>query len=78
LPDLAFIDLLLPDLHGTQLATLLRARSPRTTLVALTGMVSRESEQRARAAGFDHYLTKPYRLEDLEAILTAIAATGGG
>jgi CheY-like chemotaxis protein len=72
-PDVAFIDLLLPDAHGAELAARMRESAPATVLVALTGLVGPEHEARARAAGFRHYLTKPYRIEDVEAIVVDLA-----
>jgi CheY-like chemotaxis protein len=76
-PDVAFVDLLLPDVHGLELATKLRAIAPTTTLVALTGLVGKQREAQAHAAGFHRYLTKPYRIEDIEAILADIATPPG-
>jgi len=75
-PDLAFIDLGLPQLGGCELARLLRqamADTPgiRTRLVALTGYSDREMRESAGAAGFDEYVVKPMMPEALEAILRA-------
>lgn len=75
-PDLAFIDLGLPELGGCELARLLRqamAESPgiKTRLVALTGYSDREMRESAGAAGFDAYVVKPIMPEALEALLRA-------
>ena len=75
-PDLAFIDLGLPQLGGCELARLLRlamADSPglKTRLVALTGYSDREMRESAGAAGFDAYVVKPIMPEALEALLRA-------
>jgi CheY-like chemotaxis protein len=75
-PDLAFIDLGLPQLGGCELARLLRqamAEMPglKTRLVALTGYSDREMRERAGAAGFDAYVVKPIMPEALEALLGA-------
>lgn len=73
-PDLAFIDLGLPELGGCELARLLRqatSESPgiKMRLVALTGYSDRESRESAGAAGFDAYVVKPIMPEALEAFL---------
>ena len=75
-PDLAFIDLGLPQLGGCELARLLRqvmADSPglKTRLVALTGYSDREMRESAGAAGFDDYVVKPIMPEALEELLRA-------
>lgn len=75
-PDLAFIDLGLPQLGGCELARLLRqamANTPgtKTRLVALTGYSDREMRESAGAAGFDAYVVKPIMPEALEALLRA-------
>jgi CheY-like chemotaxis protein len=75
-PDLAFIDLGLPELGGCELARLLRlamADTPglKTRLVALTGYSDREMRESAGAAGFDAYVVKPIMPEALEALLRA-------
>lgn len=75
-PDLAFIDLGLPQLGGCELARLLRlamADTPglKTRLVALTGYSDREMRESAGAAGFDAYVVKPIMPEALEALLRA-------
>ena len=66
-PEVAILDLGLPDLSGYDLARLLRQdpNMQRVTLVALTGWGQEEHKQRAREAGFDHHLTKPVSLDAL-------------
>lgn len=57
-PDVAVLDIGLPDGDGFRLAgKLLAVLDRRPLLVALTGHGNREGE--ARAAGFDYYLLKP-------------------
>ena len=55
------LDIGLPGLDGYKVAQALRARPDMqtTVLIALTGYGMDEDRQRARAAGFDHHLTKP-------------------
>jgi signal transduction histidine kinase/CheY-like chemotaxis protein len=73
MPEVAILDLGLPDLSGYDLARLLRQdpNLQRITLVALTGWGQEEHKQRAREAGFDHHLTKPVDLERLAEVIAS-------
>jgi CheY-like chemotaxis protein len=75
-PDVALIDIGLPEIDGYEVARSVRARQnpPVTYLVALTGYGQADDKRRAREAGFDAHLIKPVTPEDLEA---AIAAADG-
>ncbi len=63
-PDVAFVELVLPDLDGYQLAQRLRGQADRKRplLVALTVLEGQEHRQLAHEAGFDYFITKPGRL----------------
>jgi DNA-binding response OmpR family regulator len=70
-PEIAILDLGLPDLSGYDVARLLR-QDPAlasTRLIALTGWGQDEHKQRALDAGFDHHITKPVDLAQLAALL---------
>ncbi len=74
-PDVALLDIGLPDLDGHELARRLRAM-PETTqavLVALTGYGQVEDQRRAYKAGFDHHMAKP---ADLAKLLELLANVG--
>ncbi len=69
-PDVAILDIGLPDMDGYHLAEkLVAVLARRPLLVALTGYGN--GEERARAAGFDHYLLKPVEPERLARVLVA-------
>jgi CheY-like chemotaxis protein len=75
-PDLALIDIGLPEVDGCQLARLLRQvmlETPelRTRLVALTGYSDGAMRETAGSAGFDAYVVKPIMPEALEALLAS-------
>jgi CheY-like chemotaxis protein len=70
-PDVALIDLGLPELDGYQVAEALRRSSVSTRLVALSGYGSPDVQARARRAGFDRHLTKPVTSAELGAVLGA-------
>lgn len=75
-PDVALIDIGLPEVDGCELARLLRramVETPglNTRLVALTGYSDGAMRESAGAAGFDDYMVKPIMPEALEALLGA-------
>ena len=61
-PQVAVLDVGLPDMDGYQLATRMRGLSqlpPELRLIALTGYGGDEERKRSREAGFDVHLVKP-------------------
>jgi signal transduction histidine kinase len=67
-PDVAILDIGLPDMDGYTLARAMRqqAAGAPMRLVALTGYGQKEDVERAYAADFDLHLTKPAALADLQ------------
>ena len=70
-PDVALIDIGLPDVDGHDVARRIRAVLDRDAilLVALTGYGTAEDRRRTREAGFDVHLVKPVEAADLVKIL---------
>jgi len=70
-PDMALLDIGLPDFNGYELARRLRAQQGqrRLTLIAATGWGQEKDRQLAFDAGFDHHLTKPIDFEKLQLLL---------
>jgi len=66
-PEVAILDIGLPDMDGYALAAALREREDRAgmRLVALTGYGQKADVERAGEAGFDLHLTKPASVEEL-------------
>ncbi|MDQ1921173.1 hybrid sensor histidine kinase/response regulator [Massilia pseudoviolaceinigra] len=71
-PELAFIDIGLPDMDGYAVARALKAdeRTAGIELIALTGYGSEKDRTLALEAGFARHFTKPIRLEDLDLALS--------
>jgi CheY-like chemotaxis protein/anti-sigma regulatory factor (Ser/Thr protein kinase) len=67
IPDVAIIDIGLPEIDGYDVARRLRkhATTKDIGLVALTGYGQSEDKRNATAAGFDEHLTKPVDADDL-------------
>jgi signal transduction histidine kinase len=73
-PDVAILDIGLPDMDGYGLAAILRRTGrPELRLVALTGYGQKSDVDRALGAGFDLHLSKPAGLDDLRRALQGTA-----
>ncbi|MBW4663433.1 MAG: response regulator [Chroococcus sp. CMT-3BRIN-NPC107] len=70
-PKLILLDMMLPDLSGVEVASFLK-QNPRTkeiSIIAVTAMAREEDKQRFALAGCDDCVTKPYAIDELEAII---------
>ena len=75
-PDLCFLDIGLPRLHGYDLARRLR-ELPATRgayMVAISGWGQPEDKRRSREAGFDDHLAKPVEFDRIQELLDEFAA----
>jgi signal transduction histidine kinase len=73
-PDVALLDIGLPEMDGNELARRLRA-DPQTgaiVLVAITGYGQEQDRRAAFEAGFDHHLVKPVDMDELARVLADI------
>lgn len=78
-PEIAFLDIGLPDMSRLGVAQALRKQEPlqRTTLVAVTGWGSEKDQYESEEAGFDFHLTKPVTIEAIRGILPALKMPSG-
>ncbi len=70
-PDLILLDILLPGMNGIDVLHYLK-QEPLTreiTVVAVTALASADDRESILRAGFDDYISKPYMIEDLEAMV---------
>lgn len=70
-PSLILLDMMLPDLDGMDVLCCLK-QNPLTTdipVIAVTAMARPEDRERILAAGCNEYVTKPYVIDELEALL---------
>lgn len=72
-PDAVLLDIGLPDIDGYEVARKLRAneRTRDVTIIAMTGYGGETEKNKARDAGFDHYLVKPVDLGKLFHLLNS-------
>ena len=72
-PEVALLDIGMPDVSGHEVARALRQEpwAGALQLIALTGRGQEEDRRRAFEAGFDHHLTKPVDAATIKALLSA-------
>lgn len=76
-PDVALVDLRLPDMRGDQLCRRLLDDSPGMSVVMLSGYLSEETVQRSLHAGAVAYVTKSAGVGKLREVLDRIGAAPG-
>lgn len=66
-PDLILVDLSMPEMDGWSVLSELRADESTRAIpcIAVTAFAANSDRLRALAAGFDSYLSKPFRTKDL-------------
>ena len=75
-PRVVIIDINLPGMSGLEAIGLLRSWPETRSIpaIALSAAAMQHDINRARAAGFDHYLTKPVQVDELLALLEGLLA----
>jgi len=76
-PDLVVLDLMLPGIDGFAVAERMRTQ-PRldgTRILALSGLTRQEDRARAKAAGCNDILDKPFDLDDLVKKIEGLVGT---
>ncbi len=70
-PDLILLDVMLPDVNGMEVVQRLRQNqeTAQIPVVAVTALAREEDRDRLILAGCNNYISKPYLIEDLEALI---------
>ncbi|HUQ73313.1 MAG TPA: response regulator [Burkholderiales bacterium] len=78
-PHAVLLDIGMPDLNGYDVARKIRERYAKhgPLLIAVTARKQHEDKVRARQAGFDHHVAKPYDPEALLDLLKPLRTYGG-
>lgn len=71
-PDLILLDIMLPDISGIEVIKKLRKHPKTRTIpvVAVTALARAEDREQLLGAGCNDYISKPYMLDELEALIT--------
>ena len=77
-PDAVLVDLLLPKLDGWSVTRAIRAEAWATEIpiIAVSALAMDADRERAREAGCDDFVTKPYAPAELRAVLNRYFASG--
>lgn len=78
LPDVIFVDIMMPRLDGYQTCSLIK-RNPRfksTPVIMLSSKDGLFDRARGRMVGSDQYLTKPFTQESLNQAISVYASAG--
>ena len=70
--DLVLLDVMLPDVDGTEVCRRMRAQGNRTPVLFLTARDATEDKVVGLTAGGDDYVTKPFSLDELVARIHAV------
>lgn len=70
-PDLILTDIMLPDISGIELLDQLKqdSRTRHIPVIAITGLALLEDRAELLSKGFVDYLSKPYMVDELEAMV---------
>lgn len=72
-PDIYLLDLNLPGEDGLSLARRLRGVDPKVGIVMVTGRDTLEDRLAGYDAGADAYIGKPFTIDELQAVISAVA-----
>ena len=71
-PDVAVLDMRLPDTDGVELLRRIRVTHPELPVIITTAYMSIEPQLRLLDVPFSGYIVKPFRLEELGARIDAV------
>ena len=71
-PDVAVLDMRLPDTDGVELLRRIRVRHPELPVIITTAYMSIEPQLKVLDLPHSGYIVKPFRLEELRARIDAI------
>lgn len=72
-PDIAIMDRSLPDGDAMSVIQDLRSRGERFGVIMFTARGSAQDRLEGMQSGADHYLAKPVRMQELQAVVSALA-----
>ena len=76
-PDLVLLDLMLPDISGTEVARLVRQEAPGASLMMVTAKGEEADRVKGLELGADDYVVKPFSVKELLLRVKAVLRRGG-
>lgn len=70
--DVVLLDLMLPDMDGEDLASVMKVRLPNLPIIAISGKTAIEDKDYALRKGCDDYIIKPISTRELKARIHAV------
>jgi len=64
-PELILLDLMMPEMDGFELMTILNTKGIKIPVIVLTGSPKESSYKKCHELGASGYINKPYKLNDL-------------
>lgn len=70
-PTLILLDMMLPDLDGLEVLYRIRQNpvNAKIPVIAVTAMARAQDRERILSAGCNEYVTKPYNVDEIEALM---------
>src|SRR5437868_2284080 len=76
-PDLVLLDLMLPDISGSEVARMVRQESPGSSLIMVTAKGEEAVRVKGLELGADDYVVKPFSVKELLLRVRAVLRRGG-
>jgi DNA-binding NtrC family response regulator len=75
--DLVLLDIRLPKMNGIEVLRNLKQKSPHTEVIMITGYGDIQTAVESMKLGARDYITKPFKLSELVALVTEVASDNG-
>lgn len=78
-PSLILLDMMLPDLDGLEVLSRIRQNpvNAKIPVIAVTAMARPQDRERILSAGCDEYVTKPYNVDEIDALMRRYLGQSG-
>ena len=75
-PDLVVLDIQLPEMNGIEICTELKKieKFKDTPFIAVTSFAMKGDKERILSAGFDHYVSKPIKVQEFRDLVKTLLA----
>ena len=76
--DIALLDLILPDMNGRQLFSIMKGKHPHLKILICSGLTDANISKELLDAGVDGFIQKPFSMHTLEAAISRLKASPQG